>query len=213
MGSVERVLTPDAVKIVLVLFLSFLVGLEREEHKTAGVKYVFGGVRTFPLIGLVGLRHGLPVGRAGAAGGDRHGRRSRLPVDLLLAQAPDDGDGRRHLRDLGTRHLPGRRARGARCAVGGDRAERVRRLPAGAQVGARGTVEADRRRGDPHLHDLPPADGRRPAGAAEPGVRALPDQPVPRLARRRGRQLGVLRQLRHPARDARARRSGPRGDL
>ncbi len=54
MGSVERVLTPDAVKIVLVLFLSFLVGLEREEHKTAGVKYVFGGVRTFPLIGLVG---------------------------------------------------------------------------------------------------------------------------------------------------------------
>lgn len=46
-------LPPEAVKIVLVLFLSFLIGLEREEHK-AGSKYSFGGVRTFPLIGLIG---------------------------------------------------------------------------------------------------------------------------------------------------------------
>ncbi len=45
---------PEAVKIVLVLFLSFLIGLEREEHKTSGGKYSFGGVRTFPLIGLIG---------------------------------------------------------------------------------------------------------------------------------------------------------------
>jgi uncharacterized membrane protein (DUF4010 family) len=47
-------LPPDAVKIVLVLFLSFLIGLEREEHKASGVHYAFGGVRTFPLIGLIG---------------------------------------------------------------------------------------------------------------------------------------------------------------
>ena len=47
-------LSPDAVKIVLVLFLSFLIGLEREEHKTAAGAYSFGGVRTFPLIGLIG---------------------------------------------------------------------------------------------------------------------------------------------------------------
>jgi uncharacterized membrane protein (DUF4010 family) len=47
-------LPPDALKIVLVLFLSFLVGLEREEHKTAEGYYSFGGVRTFPLIGLIG---------------------------------------------------------------------------------------------------------------------------------------------------------------
>jgi uncharacterized membrane protein (DUF4010 family) len=46
-------LPPEAVKIVLVLFLSFLLGLEREEHKVAG-NYTFGGVRTFPLIGLIG---------------------------------------------------------------------------------------------------------------------------------------------------------------
>ena len=38
---------------MLVLFLSFLLGLEREEHKVAG-HYSFGGVRTFPLIGLIG---------------------------------------------------------------------------------------------------------------------------------------------------------------
>ena len=47
-------LPPEAVKIVLVLFLSFLIGLEREEHKAAGDSYSFGGVRTFPLIGLIG---------------------------------------------------------------------------------------------------------------------------------------------------------------
>lgn len=47
-------LPPEALKIVLVLFLSFLIGLEREEHKAAGGSYSFGGVRTFPLIGLIG---------------------------------------------------------------------------------------------------------------------------------------------------------------
>lgn len=44
----------DAVKILLTLFLSFLIGLEREEHKTVAAYYGFGGVRTFPLIGLIG---------------------------------------------------------------------------------------------------------------------------------------------------------------
>jgi uncharacterized membrane protein (DUF4010 family) len=48
-------LPPEGEKLVLVLFLSFLIGLEREEHKTAGSEYfAFGGVRTFPLIGLIG---------------------------------------------------------------------------------------------------------------------------------------------------------------
>ena len=47
-------LPPEALKIVLVLFLSFLIGLEREEHKVAAGSYSFGGVRTFPLIGLIG---------------------------------------------------------------------------------------------------------------------------------------------------------------
>ena len=47
-------LPPEVLKIVLVLFLSFLIGLEREEHKAALGSYSFGGVRTFPLIGLIG---------------------------------------------------------------------------------------------------------------------------------------------------------------
>jgi uncharacterized membrane protein (DUF4010 family) len=47
-------LPPEVLKIVLVLFLSFLIGLEREEHKAAMGSYSFGGVRTFPLIGLLG---------------------------------------------------------------------------------------------------------------------------------------------------------------
>jgi uncharacterized membrane protein (DUF4010 family) len=47
-------LPPEGVKIALVLFLSFLIGLEREEHKATNGTYTFGGVRTFPLIGLIG---------------------------------------------------------------------------------------------------------------------------------------------------------------
>ena len=43
----------DALNIALVLALAFFVGLEREEHKQREAPYAFGGVRTFPLIGLV----------------------------------------------------------------------------------------------------------------------------------------------------------------
>ncbi len=55
-------LPPEALKIVLVLFLSFLIGLEREEHKVAVGSYSFGGVRTFPLIGLIGYSIALIAG-------------------------------------------------------------------------------------------------------------------------------------------------------
>ncbi|MGA2634678.1 MAG: MgtC/SapB family protein [Terracidiphilus sp.] len=55
-------LPPEAVKIALVLFLSFLIGLEREEHKAANGAYSFGGVRTFPLIGLIGYSIALVSG-------------------------------------------------------------------------------------------------------------------------------------------------------
>lgn len=47
-------LPPEGFKILLVLFLSFLVGLEREEHVAGDTHWGFGGVRTFPLIGLTG---------------------------------------------------------------------------------------------------------------------------------------------------------------
>jgi uncharacterized membrane protein (DUF4010 family) len=49
-----RALPPEGAKILLVLFLSFLTGLEREEHHTGSEHYSFGGVRTYPLIGLIG---------------------------------------------------------------------------------------------------------------------------------------------------------------
>ncbi len=48
-----RSLPPEGVKIVLVLFLSFLTGLEREEHRAGSERFSFGGVRTYPLIGLI----------------------------------------------------------------------------------------------------------------------------------------------------------------
>lgn len=50
-----HMLPDEAVKILLALLLSFLVGLEREERRPGEIGYLFGGVRTFPLIGLIGL--------------------------------------------------------------------------------------------------------------------------------------------------------------
>jgi uncharacterized membrane protein (DUF4010 family) len=57
-------LPPDAVNMVLVLFLSFLIGLEREERKTEADRFAFGGVRTFPLIGLIAYAIALLSGGA-----------------------------------------------------------------------------------------------------------------------------------------------------
>jgi uncharacterized membrane protein (DUF4010 family) len=54
-------LPPEGFKILLVLFLSFLVGLEREEH-AGDAHRGFGGVRTFPLIGLIGYAMALLAG-------------------------------------------------------------------------------------------------------------------------------------------------------
>lgn len=58
----SQYMPPQAVKIVIALFLSFLIGLEREERKAEGEHYSFGGVRTFPLIGLVGYMMALLSG-------------------------------------------------------------------------------------------------------------------------------------------------------
>ena len=57
--SLTQLLPPEAAQILEVLFLSFLLGLEREEHKAESTGYTFGGVRTFPLIGLMGFGLGV----------------------------------------------------------------------------------------------------------------------------------------------------------
>ncbi|NTV11272.1 MAG: MgtC/SapB family protein [Zoogloea sp.] len=55
-------LPPYGAHILFVLFLSFLIGLEREESKARDDHYAFGGVRTFPLIGLIGYSMALLSG-------------------------------------------------------------------------------------------------------------------------------------------------------
>ncbi len=45
----------EGVEIILTLFLSFLIGLEREEQHLRTHAYHFGGIRTYPLLGLIGL--------------------------------------------------------------------------------------------------------------------------------------------------------------
>lgn len=53
-GEVIQHVPSDVFKILLVLALSFILGLEREEKKLQGPHYFFGGIVTFPLIGLIG---------------------------------------------------------------------------------------------------------------------------------------------------------------
>jgi uncharacterized membrane protein (DUF4010 family) len=63
--KLSLILPPEGVKILLTLFLCFLIGLEREEHRSSaedGPRYRFGGVRTFPLIGLIGYAMSLLSG-------------------------------------------------------------------------------------------------------------------------------------------------------
>jgi uncharacterized membrane protein (DUF4010 family) len=62
LASTAQPLPPEATKIILTLFLSFLIGLEREEHKATVDKYVFGGIRSYPLIGLLGYAMALLSG-------------------------------------------------------------------------------------------------------------------------------------------------------
>ena len=53
-NTLIQLIPRQGAEITLVLFLSFLIGLEREEQKAASDQYRFGGVRTFPLLGLLG---------------------------------------------------------------------------------------------------------------------------------------------------------------
>ncbi|MGD0048288.1 MAG: DUF4010 domain-containing protein [Bryobacteraceae bacterium] len=53
LNDLYKLLPPEGVKILLVLFLAFLTGLEREERRTGTGQFSFGGVRTYPLIGLI----------------------------------------------------------------------------------------------------------------------------------------------------------------
>jgi uncharacterized membrane protein (DUF4010 family) len=60
--DLTREVSPDVWQILLVLFLGFLVGLEREGHRNEAPAVVFGGVRTFPIIGLFGYALGKLAG-------------------------------------------------------------------------------------------------------------------------------------------------------
>jgi len=61
--QIAQYLPIEGIKILLTLFLGFLIGLEREEHKATEPHYSFGGVRTYPLIALIGYAISLLAGR------------------------------------------------------------------------------------------------------------------------------------------------------
>jgi uncharacterized membrane protein (DUF4010 family) len=62
LASPSQFAQSEAAKIVITLLLSALIGFEREEHKATVDKYIFGGIRTYPLIGLLGYALNLVSG-------------------------------------------------------------------------------------------------------------------------------------------------------
>lgn len=65
LSNILNLIPAPLVPIFITLAFSFLIGLEREEH-SGGKYYNFGGVRTFPIIGLCGylmarLTEGQPI--------------------------------------------------------------------------------------------------------------------------------------------------------
>jgi len=64
-SEIKSLIPHEILSIFITLALSFLIGLEREEHQRKMV-YKFGGVRTFPIIGICGhilalLSNGHPI--------------------------------------------------------------------------------------------------------------------------------------------------------
>lgn len=55
MGTVAQHLPPDLAGLLLALAISLLIGFEREEYRDDRPGSFFGGVRTYPLIGLSGF--------------------------------------------------------------------------------------------------------------------------------------------------------------
>src|ERR1019366_2029630 len=53
LNDLYQLFPPEGVKILLVLFLAFLTGLEREERHAGTRQFSFGGMRAYPLIGLI----------------------------------------------------------------------------------------------------------------------------------------------------------------
>jgi uncharacterized membrane protein (DUF4010 family) len=62
LASPSQFAQSEAAKIVVTLLLSALIGFEREEHKATVDKYIFGGIRTYPLVGLLGYALNLMSG-------------------------------------------------------------------------------------------------------------------------------------------------------
>ena len=127
-----QIMPPEGLKILLTLFLCFLIGLEREEHRAAGQRYSFGGVRTFPLIGLTGYAMALLSGDATASVDVWIWRDRRVPVALLPAQTGNVQRSRSDHGNFRAGHLRDRRAGVARSIV--DRHDHRRDQHAAARV-------------------------------------------------------------------------------
>ena len=207
----------DALKIALVLALAFFIGLEREEHKQREAPYGFGGVRTFPLIGLVSYALALmsaPALAPWALGFAVVGGFMLLSYHQQArgraARGPDH-------RDLRARHLRRRGAGPARALLDRRRPSACSRAPPRAEEGPRGPHPLRRLERDHHGREVPGPPRRHPADRPRSGAHALSPQPVQDLARRGGRERGLLRQLRAAAAPQGSRRRDalrdPRGRL
>ena len=193
--ELAKYLPPEAVKIVLVLFLSFLIGMEREEHKAMGGKYAFGGVRTFPLIGLIGYSLALVSGP------------QLIPLTIGFAvigsfllvsywHKISSSAAGVTTEMVGTGHVSGRRAGLLRTFLGRD--HHLRRQPAASRSQERSGKSrgAHRRHRNSYPVQVSAPHRGDSAGAASRGVQPLPHQSIQDVAGRGRHQHHLLRELR-----------------
>ncbi len=158
---------PEGLKILLTLFLCFLIGLEREEHRAAGQRFGFGGVRTFPLIGLIGYAMALLSGGQLASVDVWIWRDWRVSVAFLPAQTGNLQRSRSDHGNFRAGHLRDWRSGVARSIVDRHHHRRDQHVAARVEGISGEPVDKNSSLRDSHLYQVSAADLRHPAHRSE----------------------------------------------
>ena len=195
-STLFNLIPKEAAKIVLVLFLSFLVGLEREEHKVGSGPVWIRRRAHVSSDRIAGIRAvaGFPDGNLDSASGGICGAR-RVFVGVLPAQTGTRDSGGNDERNFGTADVCHRRA-GVPGAIldrhddygDGSGAARVENLPRKFDEARAGQRTSD-------VYEVSDSDGGDSARCAEPIVWRVWIQSVQDMARGCGGERHFLRQL------------------
>ena len=190
-----QVMPPEAVKIVMALLLSFLIGLEREEHKIGPSQYCIRRRAYVPADRACGFCVGGACGQPACSRDRRIRGGRRVSVAFLSAQTAEIGSGRRDDGNLRPRDVSGGRACGAGTVLAGGRAHGHQSSAAGTEDVSGEPVEAASRAGNFHLYEISALERGDPAHRAESSVRPVWIQSLQDMACGGRGECGVVCEL------------------